>query len=294
MINKRDLLNINGLLSLGLIEQCKSKRKASEYLNTSLETFNKYIGNLENEFGVDLVKNTARGCILTPRGYELLQGANQITNILENIYYTRALKMSCRGEVRICLPLMLSTNFCMDELMDFFRKYPDLRIMLYSCLKEPNLETMGIDIGFTYFKLKENSSMVELERHKIQMGFYASSDFIRECGRPKDINDLLENYRIVQKLDGLHYISGWKKYIEKAKHVSFETDSTFDLIQAISNGAGIGLLPLNYKNKEGLVRLDHIPFENPIKIRMLVNPKTKDLPRVRTVIGYLKRAFLKL
>lgn len=294
MINKRDLLNINGLLSLGLIEQCKSKRKASEYLNTSLETLNKYIANLEDEFGVELVKNTARGCILTPRGYELLPRANQITNILESIYYTRALKMSCKGEVRVCLPLMLSTNFCMDGFLEFFQKYPDLRIMLYSCLAEPNLETMGIDIGFTYFKLKENSSMVELEKHKIQMGFYASSAFIKKFGVPKDIDDMLENYRIVQKFDGLYYISGWKKYVERAKHVVFETDSTFDLINAISKGAGIGLLPLNSKNTDGLVHLEHIPFDNAVKIRMLVNPKTKDLPRVRATIGYLKKIFLKL
>ncbi len=291
MINKKDLLNINGLLSLGMIEQCKSKRRASEYLSMSLETLNKYILNLEKEFGVELVKNTTRGCILTPRGYELLKGANQITNILENIYYTRSLKMSCKGEVRVCLPLMLSTNFDMNELEVFFQRYPDLKIMLFSCLEGPNLETMGIDIGFTYGDLKENSSMVELMHHKVPLNFFASSGFIEKYGMPKNLDDMLNNYHIVQKFGCFSYVQGWKEVAAKAKYISFETDSSFDLLKAISGGAGIGLLPINFEKRPGLVPLKHISFATFIMFRMIVNPKTKDLPRVRAVIEYFKKVF---
>ena len=55
MINRKDLQNIESLFMLSTLGECRSKRKAAEAIGASVDTLNKYIGNLEAEFGLQLV-----------------------------------------------------------------------------------------------------------------------------------------------------------------------------------------------------------------------------------------------
>ena len=50
MVNKKDISIIESLLFLQAIDQCAGKRKASETLNISIDTINKYIESLEDEY----------------------------------------------------------------------------------------------------------------------------------------------------------------------------------------------------------------------------------------------------
>ena len=46
MINRKDLQNIESLFMLSTLGECRSKRKAAEAIGASVDTLNKYIGNL--------------------------------------------------------------------------------------------------------------------------------------------------------------------------------------------------------------------------------------------------------
>ena len=47
-MNKKDVMNIEGLFILSAIARNSGKRQASKEYNTSVDTINKYIDNLEN------------------------------------------------------------------------------------------------------------------------------------------------------------------------------------------------------------------------------------------------------
>ena len=70
MLTKKDMNKLSGLLYLLSISQNSSKRKASDSLNTSMDTVNKYIGELEDELGFKLLASNGRGSQITPQAQE--------------------------------------------------------------------------------------------------------------------------------------------------------------------------------------------------------------------------------
>ena len=79
MITKKSLQNLNGLLMLSAIAKYQSKRKVAEVTNSSIDTVNKYISNLEQVLGVQLVVNNAKGTYLTSRAELIVE---QVENLL--------------------------------------------------------------------------------------------------------------------------------------------------------------------------------------------------------------------
>ena len=57
MFSKRDIMNMEGIMVLQAIKDNAGKRNAAKRLNTSVDTLNKYLMNLEAELGVTLVSS---------------------------------------------------------------------------------------------------------------------------------------------------------------------------------------------------------------------------------------------
>lgn len=70
MITKRDINTIESLLLFMAVTQHSNKRKASEALNTSVDTINKYIDNLEQDLSLKLLYSDSRGTNLTRKRQE--------------------------------------------------------------------------------------------------------------------------------------------------------------------------------------------------------------------------------
>lgn len=51
MITKRSLQNLSALMMLLAVDRYQSKRKVAECINTSIDTVNKYLRNLEQNLG---------------------------------------------------------------------------------------------------------------------------------------------------------------------------------------------------------------------------------------------------
>ena len=62
MFSKKDLMNMEGIMMLHAIKKSSGKRNAAKFLNTSIDTLNKYLNNLESELGVKLVASDEKGC----------------------------------------------------------------------------------------------------------------------------------------------------------------------------------------------------------------------------------------
>lgn len=104
MISKKDIANLESILLLRAVEQHAGKRKASEALNTSVDTINKYLDNLEQELGVKLLSTSSRGSNLTNVARRIADKAGKVKEILDDIYSIRHENKEVKGEVRVsCL-----------------------------------------------------------------------------------------------------------------------------------------------------------------------------------------------
>lgn len=289
MITKKSLQNLNALIFLTVIAECKSKRKASEKLNTSIDTLNKYIINLEHALGMQLIINDNRGCRLTPRAKLIVDKIKNVENLLDYIYRQRPENDGYKGDVSVCVPLNISINFPRCYSSEFYNEYPDIRIVSTTTVESPRYEDLGVDIAIITQKPTQNNNFAVICKKVLKCGLFASDNYLNAYGYPKDLNDLQKNHRLVHIDGGYSGFNKMNHIVEKSNSVRFVTNSGACIASIIKNGVGIGTLPLHYKN-EGFILLDNIEYFGDIEFYLLVNNKTRNIPRVMAVAEHYKNA----
>lgn len=267
MITKRDINTIESLLLFMAVTQHSNKRKASEALNTSVDTINKYIDNLEQDLSLKLLYSDSRGTNLTENGRKILASAEQITDIIHSMYSatienTDALS-DCSGKVRVAMSLGINANLRPGYVRDFFDRYPDISVISTVTPEAPKLDDMTYDIALTNRK-PTSPNVVVIREIKVEYGFFASPEYLDAHGYPIDFDEMIAAHRILTTADSADYISGWKDTLKKARFVNFNTTSHNSLVALVHAGLGIAALPLFYK-REGLVCLDNLFCESSLK-----------------------------
>lgn len=289
MITKKSLQNLNGLLMLSAIAKYQSKRKVAEVTNSSIDTVNKYISNLEQVLGVQLVVNNAKGTYLTSRAELIVEQVENLQLLLDKIYSPLDYDSRYKGSVCVCLPLMVSMALFPCGVTGFCEEYPDIKVISLTTLGSPDYREMGIDFGIVTTLPESLKDFSLLYKKNIECRFFAVPGYLAKYGTPGSLDDLLANHRIINGLQNENYVPGWKELMSKAKNISFSSNSTFAVLEAIRHGVGIGLMPRQFQGG-GLVRLDELAGGLQMPVYLVVNNCTKDIPRVKIVTEYYKAA----
>lgn len=275
---------------LSAIAQHKGKRKASHAFNTSVDTINKYIDSLEQDLGIKLLTSNGRGSVLTPPGYHLLESARKIRGILNDIYNVTPPSSELKGEVRVGVNIRANPNLFLnnsrDNLGDFFDMHPDISITSVTTFDVPNMNELSLDVGLAY-DVPVNNDVVVINQVWVKHGLFASPEYLASYGYPVDMEDMLENHRILTYNETTVRMKGWRDMLKHTKHICYTSNNSFALIDAVRKGVGIALLPLHMKD-EGLVCLDNLDCNFGIDFYLFAHKKKKDIPRVRAVINYYR------
>lgn len=288
MITKRDLANIESLFYLSAIHHHAGKRKASEALGISVDTFNKYIDNFENETGYNLLTTNSRGCTLTAEGRAMIKKVDAIKAILDGIYASGKISNpeELKGKVTFCTTIGVNAYFMPHDLSEFFDIYPQIHLVSNSANEASEIQSMDFDVGITYDELPGNDVVVVYSK-TVNCGLFASSEYLAKYGYPANVKDLQENHRIINKLNSESYIKPWKEIIKQAKYISYTTNNTFSVVESVKRGVGISMIPMGF-TREGLVCLDNIACNSTFTFYLFARRNTKDIPRVRAVIDFYK------
>ena len=287
MITKRSLQNLSALMMLLAVDRYQSKRKVAECINTSIDTVNKYLRNLEQNLGQQLIVNSTNGCRLTMRAKNIVEKLQNVYDILDQISNQRQDDCSCKGDVSICLPLGASTNLLPHDIGSFFDKYPEIRITSLTTAEASNYEEIGADLAIVFGFDGSSQHYSLLYQKTVEIGLYASSNYLDKHGYPKDMEDLLKNHRIASHIESYRYIPGWGDVLTKAAHCTFSSNSHYSVYEAIRHGLGIGIMPLKEDVSE-LVNLDNLKFDFSQTLYLIVNNNTRNIPRVRAVAEYYR------
>lgn len=291
MINKKDMAMLESILFLRAIDQCAGKRKASETLGTSVDTLNKYLDNLEDYFGVKLISTNGRGSDLTDTAKRIVDKTSKIKEVLDEIYNIKLNTQEIKGEVRVFMALGYASYMVPQDLSELFDVFPELSINSVTAMDISAANVKDVDIAITYQEIDSPDVTLITER-KVHCGFFASSQYLAQKGYPVDLDDIVNNHRLITKHDSLlQKVLGEEKF--KKANICFTSNNTLSLINALENNTGIGIMPLSFA-LHGLVCLDNIVCDCPITYRLYANCLTKDIPRVRTLINFYKEVMDKL
>ncbi len=286
MISKKDIAKLDGLLYLYALSKTSSKREVADKLGTSVDTVNKYLADLEAEMNTFLLVSNGRGTVITPEGERLLDMAGDIVKSLRSLGDFAENAVSYKGIVRLGMPDSIADYLGSDKLFEFFEKYPGIHVENRVGAKLPDMNALEADICLDY-EPPSDSDLVLIRSKSVPCGLFASGKYLDKYGYPKNMEDLLENHRICDKFNHELYVDGWKDILDRAKHVIYRTNSIFSHRSVLEKGSGIGICPLAY-GRENLVPVLKKEFGFDVRIYMMAHKDTKDMPRIRVVLDYLK------
>ena len=121
----------------------------------------------------------------------------------------------------------------------------------------------------------------------LSCGYFAAPQYLEKYGRPLNLQDMSENHRLVSRGNVKAYSADFQQILKRASQVCLVSTSGAAMLNMIRFGAGIGLLPLRFKN-EGLVCLNNLKCDTKVFIFLSAKRRLKDIPRVRATLDYYK------
>jgi DNA-binding transcriptional LysR family regulator len=104
---------------------------AAKLLNISQPSIRRYIKNLEQPLGKNLVQSMANHIEITEFGHKIYNGFkdkdHELSTLLESLIEE---DQNVAGELKVILPTSLNVNLIMPYLPAFLQKYPQLKLNL--------------------------------------------------------------------------------------------------------------------------------------------------------------------
>lgn len=171
----------------------KSLTRAAARLNTTQTTLSKHIKDLEHSLKTDLFIRRSQGMELTRSGESLFSTVKEIyakTEILNDKFYND--KKEPEGELRILTTPGIASSWLMKYVPGFIKKYPKIHLTIIGSLKVEEAPFNGrmikiISTQYLYYPIIQEYITT------FNMNLYASENYLKKYGTPKNIKDLKQH-----------------------------------------------------------------------------------------------------
>lgn len=120
--------------------------RAAETLSLPASTVTNTIKNLEKYLKVRLLNRTTRRVSLTPEGMQYLAQCREILALIEHSESTLSESVARpQGRLRVDMPAGIAHFIVMPHLPDFYRRYPDIYLMIGVSDRQVDLIQEGVD-----------------------------------------------------------------------------------------------------------------------------------------------------
>ena len=272
--------------------------EAGRQMRLSRSAISKYVGDLEESLGVQLLNRTTRHASPTENGQMYFERAVVILSDVDAAdQAVTQLQSAPRGLLRVNAPMSFGTMRLGPALADFMTKYPDLQIQLV--LSDDLLDPVqdGFDVTLRIAEL-ESSSLIARKIVPIPRRVCASPDYLKRHGTPLHPQDLRDHVSLTYgflltgnqwKLtgdDGVHWIQpAWSLCVNNAEV----------LRDVAVRGKGIALIPefiAAEALKNGSLQAILANYSAPPLTLYAVYPPTRHLAvKVRLFIDFLVDRF---
>jgi len=289
---------LDSLRAFVKVVELGSFSEAGRQLRLSRSAISKYVGELEESLGVQLLNRTTRHASPTEAGQTYFEHAMTILADIDAADQAVAQAQSSpRGLLRVNAPMSFGTLQLGPAVADFMATYPELQIQLV--LSDDQVDPMqgGFDVTLRIADL-ESSSLIARKIVAIDRAVCASPDYLKEHGTPKLPEDLRKHalltygflltgnqWKLTGK-DGDHWIQpSWTLCVNNAEV----------LRDAALRGRGIALLPTFIAGdalRAGTLQRVLKPYKAPPLTLYAIYPPTRHLAvKVRLFIDFLVARF---
>lgn len=164
---------------------------AARNMGLSRSVVNKYVINLENELGTQLLRRSTRQVTPTETGIAFYDRCKQILNELdEAISAVTELQERPTGNLRINAPMTFGTMHLSDVVADFMVSYPDVHVELVLSDRFVDPIEEGFDITVRVGEPHPSTSLITKHIVPARRVLCASPGYLEKHGEPEHPNDL--------------------------------------------------------------------------------------------------------
>jgi DNA-binding transcriptional LysR family regulator len=282
------------------VVEAASFSEAGRRLRLSRSAVSKYVAELEEELGVQLLSRTTRRVTPTENGQAYFERALAVLADLDAADRAVAqLQATPRGLLRVNAPMSFGTMQLGPAIAAFMRQYPELQIQL--ALSDEHVDPVqeGLDVTLRIAEL-ESSSLIARKLMPVERVVCASPGYLKQHGTPTHPNELRDHacltygylstgnqWKLTGK-DGDHWINPrWTLCANNAEV----------LRDAAVAGRGIALLPVFIAQAalaSGKLQPFLADYTAPPLALYAIYPPTRHLAvKVRLFIDYLVETFAK-
>ena len=289
---------LQSLRAFAKVVQHGSFAAAAREMRLSRSAVSKYVIDLEQDLGTQLLVRTTRSASPTENGQAYYERCTTILADLEeaDLVVTR-LQAEPRGILRVNAPMSFGTMHLGRAIADFMEKYPELQIQLVLSDQQIDPVQEGFDVTLRIADLP-SSSMIARKIAPAARVLCAASSYLERQGTPKHPSELREHDCLAYG----HLATGnqWKLTGPDGDHWihipwTLCTNNAEVLRDAAVKGRGIALLPTFIAGadlQKGSLQTILSNYKTPEISVYAIYPQTRHLSiKVRVFIDFLVERF---
>jgi DNA-binding transcriptional LysR family regulator len=272
---------------------------AADDLQLTPSAVSKLVRRLETRLGVQLVSRTTRKLVLTPEGETYFNSSRRLIEAVDGLEQEVAASASRpRGLLRINTPVTLGVQHLAPALVEFHRRYPDVRVSMSLTDRVVDFHAEQVDVAVRMGPLGD-SRLLSRKIAEIRPAIVASPLYIERFGVPESFADLARHRCIVftapgRSRWGYTTADGGVDYIDVSG--TFASDSLQCILQLALQGAGIAkladfLVAERIRSGELVRVLADRQLEESASVFAVFAPGTQRIPKVRVFLDFLVERF---
>ncbi len=286
------LANWNDIRLFLAVARAGSMVGAARLARTDQSTISRRINALQEKLGAKLFKRYSKGMRLTETDKLVFSFAETMEESAIDIERSSAsVDGEMRGIVTISTTEGLGAYWLAPKLISVQRQYPGLIINLDTTKIARDLSRHEADIAIRF---NDPGAETNVARHvgRLQMRPFATQGYLRETDRPESKTEL--RHHVFCHFDeppvGPLW-SEWNAILENSRGVVYRSGSSNAVRLAVSEGFGIGLLPIYVADMDS--RLVELPIDvgEPLDIYVVTHADRRASRRVRITLNHIYRMF---
>ena len=250
------------------VAEAGSFTHAGHELGLSQSAVSRQISALEQDLNVPLFHRHARGLILTEQGEVLYRTAHDVFTKLAAAQ-TRLMdsKDKPSGELRITTTIAMGSVWLTPRIAEFMELYPEIRVTMLLDDRELDLAMREADVAIR-LRRPVQPDLIQRKLFTVHHHIYASPDYIRRKGMPKDLNDLDGHSILVfgqapSYLEPVNWLESAGRHNGEPRPPVLRVNSAYGLRRAVETGIGIASLPDYIVGKESSLMQINLDGETP-------------------------------
>lgn len=175
---------IDRMRAFALVAKNASFTVAAQRLGKSARLVSKYVADLEEALGVQLLNRTTRSVSLTDAGATYLTMCEPLLDGFDELEETvRSAQTSLRGVIRISAPTGFGSVRLTPSLATFAEQHPDVEIDLQLSDRRVSIIEEGLDLAIRIGPMRDSSLKVK-QLGPMPLIVCASQTYLQKAGRP--------------------------------------------------------------------------------------------------------------